>query len=310
MKSNRHYGKGHAWLLGWAIAVAVLSTAPTEAADKPPVQTVHISVASAVKTFDGIGAVNGGGATAVLLKDYPEPQRSQIMDMVFRPMWGASVSTMLAEIPGDGNSTQGSMPSHSHWRGDFNPWRGYTWWVLREAVARNPQITLDATGWSAPAWVENIWSQDMADYYVMWLQALRHVHGMELDALGCHNEKGYSYDFAKALRRTMDENGFEAVRLHALSLASMRGWYNFFREHFPGKLYAISEFGNIPKVSAFWADGQYWSFLIPWWDNARTSQPGSADFNSTDHNNANIDYWKDALLQDCVITRDELPNFR
>lgn len=94
------------------------------------------------------------------------------------------------------------------------------------------------------------------------------------------------------------------------SLASMRGWYNFFREHFPGKLYAISEFGNIPKVSAFWADGQYWSFLIPWWDNARTSQPGSADFNSTDHNNANIDYWKDALLQDCVITRDELPNFR
>lgn len=215
MKSNRHYGKGHAWLLGWAIAVAVLSAAPTEAADKPPVQTVHISVASAVKTFDGIGAVNGGGATAVLLKDYPEPQRSQIMDMVFRPMWGASVSTMLAEIPGDGNSTQGSMPSHSHWRGDFNPWRGYTWWVLREAVARNPQITLDATGWSAPAWVENIWSQDMADYYVMWLQALRHVHGMELDALGCHNEKGYSYDFAKALRRTMDENGFEAVRLHA-----------------------------------------------------------------------------------------------
>ena len=69
MKSNRHYGKGHAWLLGWAIAVAVLSTAPTEAADKPPVQTVHISVASAVKTFDGIGAVNGGGATAVVLKE-------------------------------------------------------------------------------------------------------------------------------------------------------------------------------------------------------------------------------------------------
>ena len=178
-------------------------------------QTVHLSAQSTGGTFEGIGAVNGGGATAVLLKDYPEPQRSQIMDLVYKPMFGASISTMLTEIPGDGNSTQGSMPTHSRGRGDFNPWRGYTWWVLREAVARNPQLTLDATGWSAPAWVGDIWSQDMADYYVSWLYALRHVHGLELDAIGCHNEKGYNYDFAKNLRRTMNENGFDGVRLHA-----------------------------------------------------------------------------------------------
>lgn len=94
------------------------------------------------------------------------------------------------------------------------------------------------------------------------------------------------------------------------TLASMHQWYDFFKKNFPGKLYAISEFGNIPRVSEFWADGQYWSFLIPWWDNARTGQPGSEAFNSTDHNNADIDYWKDALGQDCIITRDELPNFR
>ena len=93
-------------------------------------------------------------------------------------------------------------------------------------------------------------------------------------------------------------------------LSSMRKWYEFSHENFPGKLYAISEFGNIPKVSEFWADGQYWSFLIPWWDNARTSDPKSEAYNSTDHSNANIDYWNDALGLDCVITRDELPNFR
>lgn len=196
-------------LLAAALAAAA---AIGHAAD---VQTVRLSATDTGGLFEGIGAVNGGGATAVLLKDYPEPQRSQIMDLVFRPMFGASVSTMLTEIPGDGNSTQGSMPTHSHWRGDFNAHRGYTWWVLSEAMARNPQLTLDATGWSAPAWVGNFWSQDMADYYVSWLQALRHVHGLELDAIGCHNEKGYNYDFAKALRRTMDENGFADVRLHA-----------------------------------------------------------------------------------------------
>jgi len=61
------------------------------------------------KLFDGIGVVEGGGGTGVLLKDYPEPQRSQILDMVFKPKFGASVSALYVEIPGDGNSTQGGM---------------------------------------------------------------------------------------------------------------------------------------------------------------------------------------------------------
>lgn len=178
-------------------------------------QSINIKHPAQGRLFEGIGAVNGGGATAVLLKDYPEPQRSQIMDMVFRPKFGASVSTMLAEIPGDGNSTQGSMPSHSHYKGDQNYSRGYTWWVLREAKKRNAALTLDATAWSAPRWVGKFWTQDMADYYVDWLQGLRSVYGLELDAIGCHNEAGYDYNFAKALRRTMNERGFSNVRLHA-----------------------------------------------------------------------------------------------
>ncbi|MBO4430351.1 MAG: galactosylceramidase [Bacteroidaceae bacterium] len=178
-------------------------------------QTIQLSGSSAGKTFDGIGIVNGGGATSVLLKDYPEPQRSEIMDLVYKPKFGASVSTLLVEIPGDGNSTQGSMPSHSHYRGDSNFQRGYMWWVMSEAKKRNPKLSLDATAWSAPAWVGNYWSQDMADYYVSWLQGLREVYGLELDAIGCHNEKGVSYDFAKMLRRTMNERGFSKVKLHA-----------------------------------------------------------------------------------------------
>lgn len=195
------------------VAVMLLAATMTQAASRQ--QTIRIDNVTEGKTFDGIGAVNGGGATSVLLKDYPDPWRSQIMDMVFKPMWGASVSTMLVEIPGDGNSTQGSMPSHSHYRGDFNARRGYTWWVLREASSRNPSITLDATAWSAPRWVGDFWSQDMADYYVGWLKGLRYEHGLEMDAIGCHNEKGWSADFAKALRSTMDRNGFSNVRLHA-----------------------------------------------------------------------------------------------
>ena len=169
------------------------------------------------KKFDGIGVVDGGGATSVLLKDYVEPQRSQILDMVFKPKFGASVSALLVEIPGDANSTQGSMPSHMHTRDDLNYSRGYIWWLLQEAKKRNPYLSLDGTGWSAPAWVGNgnFWSQDAADYYVKWLQGLRGVYGLEFDALGCRNEKGVSYDFAKKLRATLNANGFEKVKVHA-----------------------------------------------------------------------------------------------
>ena len=177
-------------------------------------QTIRLNAKATGKRFDGIGAVNGGGATSVLLKDYPEPQRSQIMDMVYKPMFGASVSSILVEVSGDGNSTQGSMPSHAHERNDANFMRGYMWWVMQEAKCRNAGLSLDATAWSAPAWVGNFWSDDMVDYYIAWLQGLRQVHGLELDALGCHNEKGWNADFAKHLRRAMNERGFRDVKLH------------------------------------------------------------------------------------------------
>ena len=94
------------------------------------------------------------------------------------------------------------------------------------------------------------------------------------------------------------------------NLSEMRWWYDYFHENYPGKLYAISEFGNIPKVSEFWADGQYWSFLIPWYDYDRTNDTSDEAYESTEHSHANIDYWLDALSQDYVITRDEVPSFK
>lgn len=178
-------------------------------------QTFTLDGRSSGKTFDGIGVVNGGGATAVLLKDYAEPWRSQILDMVYRPKFGASVSALLAEIPGDGNSTQGSMPSHSHYAGDCNFHRGYMWWVMNEAKRRNPHLTLDATSWSTPAWLGNYWTRETADYYIAWLDGLRQVHGLELDAIGCHNEKGENRDFAIYLRQALNQGGYAGVRLHA-----------------------------------------------------------------------------------------------
>ena len=179
-------------------------------------QTIELKGDAGGKRFDGIGAVSGGGATSVLLKDYPEPQRSQVLDLLFKPKFGASMSALLVEVPGDGNSTQGSEPSHMHTKDDLNCGRGYEWWLMREAKARNPNLSLDACAWGCPGWVGNgqFWSQDMCDYYVSWIKGLKSVYGLDLDAIGCRNEKGVSEDFAKKFRATLDANGLQAVRIH------------------------------------------------------------------------------------------------
>jgi len=179
-------------------------------------QSIDLKGDAGGKRFDGIGAVSGGGATSVLLKDYPEPQRSQVLDLLFKPKFGASMSALLVEVPGDGNSTQGSESSHMHAKDDLNYSRGYEWWMMREAKKRNPDLTLDACAWGCPGWVGDgqFWSQDMCDYYVKWIQGLKSVYGLDLDAIGCRNEKGVNEEFAKRFRATLDASGLEKVRLH------------------------------------------------------------------------------------------------
>lgn len=180
-------------------------------------QTIKLNGNAGGKRFDGVGAVSGGGATSVLLKDYPEVQRNQILDLLFKPKFGASMNALMVEVPGDGNSTQGSEPSHMHAKDDLNYNRGYEWWIMKEAKKRNKEITLDANAWGAPAWVGNgvFWSQDMCDYYVKWIQGMKSVYGLTLDAIGCRNEKGVNNDFVKMFRKTLDANGLKTVKIHA-----------------------------------------------------------------------------------------------
>ena len=186
-------------------------------------QTFTLKGDAGGKRFDGIGAVSGGGATSVLLKDYPEAQRNQVLDLLFKPKFGASMSVLLVEVPGDGNATQGSESSHMHTRDDLNYSRGYEWWLMREAKQRNADVALDACAWGCPAWVGqrpdgtgngNFWSQDMADYYTKWIQGLKSVYGLQLDAIGCRNEKGVNENFAKIFRKTLDANGLQNVLIH------------------------------------------------------------------------------------------------
>jgi hypothetical protein len=49
------------------------------------------------KTYDGHGALSAG-ASSRLLYDYVEPQRSQILDYLFKPGFGASLHVLKARV--------------------------------------------------------------------------------------------------------------------------------------------------------------------------------------------------------------------
>ena len=77
--------------------------------------------------FEGVGALSGGGATSRYLPHYPEPQRSQILDYLFLPSFGAAVHILKVEIGGDAQSTEGTEASHMHTRDEERYDRGYEW---------------------------------------------------------------------------------------------------------------------------------------------------------------------------------------
>src|SRR5579883_2491049 len=88
------------------------------------------------RVFDGIGALSAGASSRLLI-DYPEPQRSQILDYLFKPNYGAALQHLKVEIGGGVNSTDGTEPTHMRTPTDQNYSRGYEWWLMDQATIRS-----------------------------------------------------------------------------------------------------------------------------------------------------------------------------
>lgn len=168
--------------------------------------------------YDGHGALSAG-ASSRLLFDYREPERSQILDYLFKPQFGASLHQLKVEIGGDSQSTDGTEPSHMHRRDDLDCNRGYEYWLLEQARARNPKILTYALSWAVPAWIGNdsyFAGTDNIAYHVQWLECVRNNHsGIGLiNYLGIWNEKPWgNANWIKQLRAAMDTAGFHATEL-------------------------------------------------------------------------------------------------
>jgi hypothetical protein len=160
------------------------------------------------RTFEGIGAVSAGASSRLLI-DYPEPYRSQILDFLFKPNWGASLQHLKVEIGGDVDSTDGSEPSHMHARGDENYQRGYEWWLMKEARKRNPDIILEALEWGAPGWIGDghFFSEDNIEYILRFLEGAQRIHKLRIDYVGIWNETPYEIEWIKKLKKTLTAHG-------------------------------------------------------------------------------------------------------
>ena len=70
------------------LAAAALLARGARPGQAAPILTLDPSTASHV--YDGHGALSAG-ASSRLLYDYPEPQRSSILDLLFKPNFGANL---------------------------------------------------------------------------------------------------------------------------------------------------------------------------------------------------------------------------
>jgi len=193
--------------------------------------TVNINGKNVGRTFEGIGAVSAG-ASSRLLADYPEPFKSDILDYLFKPNFGAGFQHLKVEIGGDLNSTDGSEPSFARTRAEmanpnFN--RGYEYWLMQQAHNRNQNILLDGLWWTLPAWITEH-SQDEADYLTKFIQGAKSSWGVTMNFIaGNRNEIGWNptnttrRDFVvNYLRPTLDRNGLQNVKIEIADEAN--GW--------------------------------------------------------------------------------------
>lgn len=214
---------------------------------------IVIDGASEGKTFEGIDALSAG-ASSRLLMDYPEAQRDEILDFLFKPGFGAAFQHLKVEIGGDINSTDGVEPSFARTREEWeNPKpeyfeRGYEWWLMEEAKKRNPEIQLDILQWGAPEWIgaeavedepgpgglsdeavkkrnrKKFYTQDNADYIVAFIRGAKEHHGLDIDFCGIWNEMPYDTEWIKLLRATLDRANLDRVRIVAADQCTRKPW--------------------------------------------------------------------------------------
>ena len=206
---RRRFAQRTSLLAAFALVAALLVNWAAPAAQAATSTSITVDGSGAGRMFDGVGAISGGGGNTRLLVDYPEPQRSQILDYLFKPGYGASLQTLKIEIGGDTNTTDGAEASHEHTRGTVDCDQGYEWWLAEQAKLRNPDIKIYGLAWGAPGWVGSgtFFTTDAVNYLMDWMGCAAQ-HNLTVDYLGGWNERSFNPSWYESLKSALTSHGY------------------------------------------------------------------------------------------------------
>jgi galactosylceramidase len=265
-------------LLPVALAVLLMGSIAVTAQPTPVSVDDAPTPAESYTLSGGIGAMSTAG-TSRLLKDYDEPMRSEILDYLFKPNWGASMHHLKVALGGDGETTCGSEPTTMRNATAENYLVGYEMWLMSEAKKRNPDILLYGLPLSFPAWVGNGTAspysdvQATASYVRKWCAGAKSVWNLTIDYIGLWNERPTTKAYVMELRKQLDAHSLHNVKIvgndatwdpiaqEVLSDAELRSAVSVLSAHYPGTKSspnaqtALKEYGiplwNVEEYSTF-----------------------------------------------------------
>ncbi len=176
--------------------------------------TVNIDGNSGGRVFEGIGMVNSSG-TSKLLRDYPKKQQQEILDLLFKPDFGAGFTIVKNEIGSDSNTSSGTEPCTQRSEDEVPVARGVNFWICSQAKSRNLEIKFAAGRWGMPFWA-SLSEDAKKKYYLGYLSAMAQ-NKTPLDYLSPdENEGAFDRDWAvNILRPALDSGGYSYVSLVA-----------------------------------------------------------------------------------------------
>ncbi len=202
-----------------AMAIVFISTAQSQMARPIPVPTWTgaasqdansksigtIDWSRTAQEIDGFGA-SGAFLMAKSLMDFPEPQRSEVLDILFSQSKGAGLSIVRNIVP-DGSTVGGGSQT-------FEPKEGvWDWtvdkdqiWLMQEAAKRGTTRFM-STVWSPPGWMKTNNSPvggslrpdkylAFAEYLSMYIRGYKEHHGIDIYAISLANEPDVNVRYA------------------------------------------------------------------------------------------------------------------
>lgn len=141
------------------------------------------------------------------------------------------------------------------------------------------------------------WGKDAASFKSLWIAMFNYFKTEGLDNLiWVWTTEGNDADWYPG-DQYVDIVGRDVYNKETADCVSE---YTSIAENYGNKIVSLSECGTVGLISEQWASGARWSWFMPWYDG--TNEDGSPVVHADEA------WWKDAMSQEFVVSREELPS--